>query len=547
MRSGLLSTQIAAVTTAIAELYPADTASLRKAGGFFSGGNRFIRIGGSTDARDSATAQANAGKVTGDGTTLTVELATTESICSGMPVSLGCPVPGNSFDNNFAYGKITVINDTKFTVPYTGTVGTNSGVWNCMFTNRFSNNSCWRELLTLYRGGLELVANLGVGSTNTLALMSRCQKIVEMQPHFVIGSLGLGNLYLGGVSADDAIAVMKGFVNYLTGNGIRVLCELPMGTRVATGADWAWANKVYKELYKLMVVNRLFYITDPAAWSIDPATGLCKANYVVNGDNVHPNRDAAIKRAADIYQILIGQLPLPTATPLASSILDRRSADAGCDNIFDGLWTNSGLVAASTVETGSGSASGNVVPEVTVITTNGASTTAACSVVQRTVVADGDDCGYNQQVDVTFTANNNVVDIEFGPSNMATRILADKAASPGQEIAYRVYCMLEVTPSATGIKNMDCYAVGDGMSYGASDGLPQTGKTCILGGAIYSNTITPDPRVLVPYKGLICSDDIVIPKDLTAMTKFSVHFKAVAYAAGTITMKIGRLTVRRIR
>lgn len=546
MHNGLLSTQLAAVASSIAELYPADTASLRKAGGFFSGGNRFIRIGGSTDARDSATAQANAGQVTGDGTTLTVTLATTESICNGMPVSLGCPVPGNTFDNNYAYGKITVITDTKFTVPYVGSAGVSSGTWNCMFTNRFSNNSCWRELLTLYKGGLELVANLGVGSTNTLALMTRCPDIVAMQPHFVIGSLGLGNLFLGGVSADTAIAVMTGFVNYLTNNGIRVLCELPMGTRVATGVDWAWANKVYKALYKLMVVNRLFYVTDPAPWSIDPATGLVKANYVVNGDNVHPNRDANVKRAADIYQILIGQVPLPTATPLASSILDRRLADAGCDNIFDGLWTNAGLVTATSVETGGGSASGNVVPEVTIITTNGGGSAAACSVVQRTVAADGDDCGYNQQVDVTFTANNNVVDMEFGPANMATRILADKAASPGQEIAYRVYCMLEVTPSATGIKNMDCYVVGEGMTYGAAPNI-QTGKTCILGGAIYSNSITPDPRVQTNYKGLLCSDDIVIPADLTAMTKFAVHFKAVAYGAGTVTMKIGRLTVRRVR
>lgn len=543
--SGILSTQAAALQAAIAGLVDQDVSNIDKAGGFLTAGTRFVRIGGSTTARDSCIVKSNAGNVTGDGRKLTITALSDQLLSDGQIVHVACQTPSTAFDYVWAHGPITMETATRFTMAYDGVAGTSSQDFSIHMQARYSVNSLWRELQALYKGALELVGNYSCGSTNTLLLSRRLPEIVSLKPHFVFGSLGVGNLQLGGVSAADSIAATIGFVSYLTSRGIRVILELPLGTTAADGAVQAWANQVYRALYKYAELDRLFAIVDPTSWSVVPSTGLANTAYLVASDPVHHNRAGQERYAQDLFNLLKSIVPVPVTSPLSQSILDRRSANAGCTNIFNGMWSNAGLVTASTIETGSGSASGSVIPEVTLITTNGGGTVAACSVAARTTGADGDDCGYNQVVDFTFTANNNAINLEFtGVGNdMAAAVRAAQLASAGTSKRYRVYAMLEISTSNSNLKSVELIVSGQGCTY---QGGAQANKTIIFGAAMSNDTNVPDNGVTKSYKTLMCTEDLIIPKDLTAMTKFIVNLGMKASGACTGTVKLGRLTVREV-
>lgn len=366
-----------------------------------------------------------------------------------------------------------------------------------------------------FNAGLEVAKNIAAGGWQaTYAASDSGIAFIEKE----LGNTAFSDL----IVAYGVNDIIQGKTTTEIFNAIKVLVLWGLSKNVRVwidaikpvGASHAHAININK---KGPVVNRLLaayakslnnvYFVDTYSAMVNPTTGEVLAN-TVQADHIHPSAFGARVKCAPVWYAAMKGIVAPKAQ-LTKSIFDNYGSNSGspvlCD---DAPWTN----------TAGGSSSGTVTGGIGV---NLRINEVGSASVVASIASRSDGFGFDQVSDITATANNDAVTIVFNTPVLA-RFLGKKV---------RLLTAFELTGNAAGnIKGLYAYMrqiVGGVTGYCYGNNTTTTNE---LWGTS-DDTIT----------GVFTTPEFEI--DAGASSVIISVGEVMHAGAGTVTLKIGRITV----
>lgn len=480
-------------------------------------------------ARGNAVVDVSAGGIVGDGSLLTVNTDTNLLLHTGAKVLLGASTggTGSTIDGITVLGTITRTGTKQFTMPYSGPAGTTTVKFDLLRQEQYGPPSIFREMNRCLGGQLNRLATWCVGGQNTVQKLSQVASVIALEPDVVYGDMGANNDLLDNTPVATTVANITSMVQQLIGCGIRVWFPLPPAITTGTAGRLAKSMTFIEAMRALARRYPTLTILDQFTATVNPATGLSYPNLIA---------DAAFHQSQEGAQY-IGQLMAESVQAaglvsanwpefLVTNAMDRRSQDATSNQLYEGGWSASGTDASTLDSKATGTVDAGVAD---IVTTGNVGRSFVCSLVPR---ADG--MGYDT-VGVFSGGVNDTVTINFaGP---AGALLQDRIEAGGTYdigLDYSIYA----APGVIASWEMPVDAI---LSYpGASNAYGRP--------SAYSSTDVnaAEPAMSVPSHGKAYFPRFTLPAGLTAASAFAITLKVTTAQAGVATLRVGRITVRKV-
>ena len=464
---------------------------------------------------DSRTAQCGTSftptSVTSVGTTVTVA-ATAHKLVVGQQFPIGTA-------NETAYNGIFTVETTADANTFTYTARSVPSAATATGSVYFTNGLLRRDYgyfnwLNAQLGGrLNVLFNAGIGGDTVQRMAGRLNHVTQFNPDYCFLQGGYNDLAR---TTAQIIADFTTIFTTLYNEGITVvaLTETPLHS---SAGSYSAANA-----QKLLAVNNWMrnyarthkgiLILDAFKALIDgtSATGQPLANMVWAADSVHwtPKASRAIGNAG--YNLL--NSIVPAGNTLASSLIDDYTTDTSNPNIvINGMMAG----VAGTANTGITG---------TVATSWSVSRTGAAAAVGTGQVARTDGFGYDQQLDVTYSASGEQIQF-FTTSSLHARIVAGETYYFEADIS-----IASITSSCLGGFYFRLQTSINGVSVDSAAAI--TANTDVFDQTDMANFVWRSPNIKYPAGATV--------------TSTFIWFQFYSKAAGALTAKVGRVVLRKV-
>lgn len=477
-------------------------------------GNTFVLFGDSlTEMCHAITTLTPGSEISASGGICTIARGSTQGLYSGQLVGI-YRTPDEDY---LGLHRITVTGGSSSTFPISATAAAQPELRSYattvgMFVYGKTSDRSWFSWGNSLSGCRARCVNVSaVGGDRTEHLLERINSdfngVPSYLPSYCTVLIGINDL-VNSVSADTVITNLESIYATLLNNGVRVIAITltPLASGHASYGNATVAQNILKvnryirkkatETTGMFLCDFFSVIADPLATTLGAASGMLAT------DGIHFSAQGA--RAAGVLFADVLQSLIPSQNLLVASAADSYSVSSASAQLFDNpLFIGTG----GTKNTGF---TGTVANNVTVGRSGSGSHTGVCAVVPRS-----DGVGNNQQVAITFTANNEIAEIK-NTTSVHGRV------SEGDLI--RTVCSLKWT-GATNIKSIRVlvYAT-DGTSYPTTEAREQSATT-------YNQS---------DFDGVFITPPFRVP---AGMTSISAKVYVVAAGAGGITIEVGRMTL----
>lgn len=314
--------------------------------------------------------------------------------------------------------RIDVDNVTyRSAIPLTTTNG-GGGAGEARQPSQFGSNSSFAYLNGLLGGMLELVRNAGNTGERVEQLAARYDRdVLSYNPDLTHNAIGINN-----IRADESALTIWAKLEPLMDRS-KASCPLNVWETVfnhaAASGSFTPARTTEILALNQLIINKCAADTTGRLVCSDVFNALVdrgvatlptRAEYIEDND-IHLSAFGARVKAQPTAEIL--RIRLPKVDPFPS--LPEQAS-----GITANYTLNNPLMFPGTPVAGVGTVSGPIAAGWRV---DGIATAAVvCSLVPRTIERDGDQCGFNQRLAITFAAANDAV--QFRQTNMQARLVA---------------------------------------------------------------------------------------------------------------------------
>lgn len=333
----------------------------------------------------------------------------------------------------------------------------------------------------------------------------------------VVAMGGINDVINGVSTASIQNAWLRFIDRALNANMKMWLCTAPYmnaaysSYTVARQAQMMYLNEWMKELANTTYARSGLVVVDTNSRSQDPTSAT--ADYITNGsyDGLHPRNIAAYQMGKELARVW--NLFVPEAPSLLTSNADNQGYSSTSNNVLDnGLMVTTG----GTVGTGGTGASSDVANGFT-----GSRTGSATYVVS--LVSRSDGYGSDQQIVCTFSAASESV--RFTSADVKARI------SNGDVVVAEC----EITCSSMSATRDIRFQ------------LTATGSLTTKTSACMQLDATNDAAMTDTFTGVFKTVPFAIDTTtLGSLTNVSAQVAAFSTAAGGVTLKIGRMSIRKV-
>lgn len=452
---------------------------------------------------------------------------------AGHQMQTGCRVSINKdnptpYQDRRATGQITRVSSSVFTIPLPNWPD-GSALFDFHMLSAYAPQSESREIRNRLHGRFKTVATFAVGGEQTGPKLARFTEALKYDDaNCIIGPFGIGNNVLGDRDPASTIADMRAMVEIAMGAGVLMCIQMPPAAGNLDAAKTANGMVVTEGILGIRAQYPQLELVDEFSVTLDKATGAGKTHYFrQNGGGdagVHVNHLGSTKTGEAAANVLATWLGANWDRRVVT-LNDSKRVDVRNNQLMDGFFSSTGTVASTL----SARASGTVDKSITALAVTGASSTLVCSLVAR---ADG--YGYDQQF--VFTPQAAGSSFEVSLTNEAGFEFW-RNLTPGEWDA-----MFGLTISMAGTAVVAGYGHYIETTVDGQSGRSAENMRTDDGPNDTPLSNTPEVTVITEEPGYF--PPMYITKAPTAGRWVFALQAGSAAAAGAITVKIGRPTIR---